>query len=628
MPCTLSKSDYKAARTCPTMLYYREQGYPSTKDDNPYLKLLRAGGYMVGKMARLLYPAGQELQYDGGSEESVRATLEALSAESVTLFDATFLSGGKLARVHILERRGNVFNLIEVKSKLYSTREALERTTNGLPNPLRGKKGAISSDWRKHLEDVTFLVIVLRELFPTSTVRPFLALVDKDKTSSLDAIHRFFQITRVPMEGKRISKIVVDFTGDPDKLRADHLLTIVDVAGEVEELFEDVRVKAAEYAATLQPELRKIDTPISVDCRECDYRVDATQEPSGFRECWGPLSAVEPSLLDLYYVGTIGPRNDPLANRLIRQGKCSLYDVPTELLVKRDGTVGAYNSRQLIQIEHTRAGTTWMSDELAEFVGAQRYPLHFIDFETSALAIPYHAGMRPYETVAFQWSCHTISSPGAEPVHAEWINNTDYFPNVEFARTLRDCIGTDGTVFMWAPHEQTVLRGIVDQMERYGSFDRALAEWLIFVAGSKGGDKGRLVDLNDKTLDGFFHPAMEGRTSIKWVLAAIWGADPEVRRKFSRYERYDGGRLLDPYDALPPIEIAGSRIDSGVVVTEGTEAIWAYQEMLYGESRGNAAACAAYRQLLLQYCELDTAAMVMIWNHWTRMAAQGVARAQ
>jgi len=33
-----------------------------------------------------------------------------------------------------------------------------------------------------------------------------------------------------------------------------------------------------------------------------------------------------------------------------------------------------------------------------------KYPYHFIDFETSTVAIPFHKGMRPYEPVAFQFS--------------------------------------------------------------------------------------------------------------------------------------------------------------------------------------------------------------------------------
>ena len=48
MSCTLSKSDFKVAQTCPTKLYYKELGYPSISDLNPYLRQLAMGGYMVG----------------------------------------------------------------------------------------------------------------------------------------------------------------------------------------------------------------------------------------------------------------------------------------------------------------------------------------------------------------------------------------------------------------------------------------------------------------------------------------------------------------------------------------------------------------------------------------------------
>jgi hypothetical protein len=53
-------------------------------------------------------------------------------------------------------------------------------------------------------------------------------------------------------------------------------------------------------------------------------------------------------------------------------------------------------------------------------------------------------------------------------------------------------------------------------------------------------------------------------------------------------------------------------------VTEGSGAMRAYQEMLYGVSRHNEVLKEQWRRLLLQYCELDTATMVMVWAHWTK----------
>ena len=48
------------------------------------------------------------------------------------------------------------------------------------------------------------------------------------------------------------------------------------------------------------------------------------------------------------------------------------------------------------------------------------------------------------------------------------------------------------------------------------------------------------------------------------------------------------------------------------------DAARAYQEMLYGVSRHNEVLKEQWRRLLLQYCELDTAARVMVWLHWTK----------
>jgi integrase len=62
--------------------------------------------------------------------------------------------------------------------------------------------------------------------------------------------------------------------------------------------------------------------------------------------------------------------------------------------------------------------------------------------------------------------------------HQEWLNAEDAFPHFEFARTLRDRIGDDGTVYIWSPYERTVLREIRQQMDRYREKDDGLATWL------------------------------------------------------------------------------------------------------------------------------------------------------
>ena len=54
-------------------------------------------------------------------------------------------------------------------------------------------------------------------------------------------------------------------------------------------------------------------------------------------------------------------------------------------------------------------------------------------------------------------------------------------------------------------------------------------------------------------------------------------------------------------------------------VAEGTGAIRAYEALMFGAERHDAEVQAAWRQLLLEYCKLDTLAMVLIWEHWRRI---------
>ena len=105
---------------------------------------------------------------------------------------------------------------------------------------------------------------------------------------------------------------------------------------------------------------------------------------------------------------------------------------------------------------------------------------------------------------------------------------------------------------------------------------------------------------------------MKGRTSIKIVCDAIWKTNSALRAEFPEYVKEQGGEILSPYAALPRLEINGKP----VVIAEGTGAIRAYEAMLYGIERHDPAIRVTWKNLLLQYCKLDTLAMVMVWKHW------------
>ena len=272
MPHYLSKSDFKVAQTCPTKLFYKKNGYPSANEENDYLMMLADGGYMVEKIAKLLHPEGREMKYGGAHEQAAQETLNALAADQVTLFEATLMSNGKLARVDILKKSGTVFDLIEVKAKSYDSDENEAAMDAGRPNLFRTKSGGIITGWQEYLEDVTFQVMVLQELFPKAVIRPWMEMPDKSKTTKIDRMHSFFRLHRIQQPGRKFTSVEVEFTGDADLLRKSHFLTQVSVEAEVKLLLPDVQSATEKYLVSLQPKLRKIPIQISVGCRGCEYR--------------------------------------------------------------------------------------------------------------------------------------------------------------------------------------------------------------------------------------------------------------------------------------------------------------------------------------------------------------------
>jgi hypothetical protein len=592
----LTKSDFKVAQTCPTKLYYKKLRYPSLNDENPYLEFLADGGYMVEKMAKLLFPDGKELANWDDPDTAFKDACVALEANRVTLFEATVIHQSLMARIDILRREGDVLNLIEVKSS------SIDSSAEG-PTPFRGKKGGIISEWLPYLEDVTFQTILLGRAFPQFKIRPFLCVVDKAKAATSNTTFDKFRLTRV--DGWTPE---VEYLGEVAKLGSEHILAIKDISAEVEELRAAVADAADQYAATLQEApIRKMPPQLGTQCKSCEYRLAGeVAVKNGFRECWGKLSDSDPHALDLYRIDLVGGRKVDIVADLAAQGRSQLSDISPNLLS------GVSAARQSTQLLCTANKQEFVDPKLKAALEGHKYPLHFIDFEGSRLAIPYHVGMRPYEQASFQWSCHTIEQPGGNVEHSEWLNTDDAFPNFEFARTLKDRIGVKGTVYIWSNYEITILREIREQMAKYGADDQALACWLEQMVAEP---HSRVVDMCAIAKDFYFHPVMKGSLSIKHVLPAVWKSDAAVRAHplFKEYVQIDSqGHLLNPYATLPSLPIGTEE----EVVKEGTGAMRVYQEMMFGRAKHDAKALGNYRKLLLQYCELDTAAMVAIWMHW------------
>ncbi len=607
---TLSKSDYALARNCEMKLHWRENGLPDSRATNQYLQLLADGGFMVEALARAMY-AGGTLLDSGSATRDAQHTRALLQAENVTLFQATFLAGRRHVRTDIIEKRGNVVRLIEVKAKSFDGAAHAESLRTGGPGVFRAKtKGrAILADWIAKFEDLTYQVLVLERALPGVTVEPWLLMVDKSKRSALDNVPSLFALIRRERAEQPTGLLSAEFLGTDEELQQLDILTEVDASDEVATLRAHVDAAATHFESLLDAPREALAPVLGPHCADCEFRTEPFAE-SGFARCWGPLAAIAPHALELYRVSSVKESDGtPLVTSLARAGKASLFDIPEDRLIKKDGTIGAQAERQLRQLRHSRSNDQWVSAALRDTLGALSYPMHFIDFEVSRLALPYHANMRPYGQVVFQWSCHTVDAPGATPRHTEWLNSNHEWPNITFSQTLRDVIGAHDTVMAWSPFEAGRLSELAKEHAHFAAYDPALVSWV------EGLNTTRIFDLHKCAVEDFYHPGMRGRTSIKVILDALWTSDVAMRNQYATWTGTVVSAEQDPYKALPALVIAGVSQD----VREGTGAMRAYEAMMYGVERTEAEAIGQWRTLLLQYCKLDTLSMVLVFEYWRRV---------
>jgi len=279
-------------------------------------------------------------------------------------------------------------------------------------------------------------------------------------------------------------------------------------------------------------------------------------------------------------------------------------------------------------------------------MGSWQFPLHFIDFETTMVAVPLNKGRRPYEQLAFQFSHHILHKDGRVEHADQFLNEIrGIFPNFDFVRALKKTLSSDnGTVFRYHNHENTVLCQIYEQLAVSTEPDRQeLMDWIktITKSGASSSDTWLgdrcMVDLWELVKRYYYHPVTKGSISIKKVLPAILGDSPGLQARYSKaiYGHKEGikslnfqnwtwiqirdGIVCDPYKLLPPVyrDLSSDQLDSVMCddeMADGGAAMTAYAMMQFTEMPD--VERAALKQALLKYCELDTFAMVLLYEYW------------
>ena len=280
-PRYLTKSRFKLAVECPTKLFYsgKQEIYKDVMAENEFLAMLAEGGYQVGELAKKLYPDGIEINSRNHAEAESQ-TNEQLKKENIVLFEPAIRVNNFFIRIDVLVKRGNHFELIEVKAKSYDPLK---------PN-MRGARGGIASGMLPYLQDVAFQKWVLQQAFPKAEIKTFLMMPNKTKLSPVDGVNQIFKYSRTKGVISRVPENV-----DIRSL-AGHLLEKVSADEFTQEILStDLKYPngkkpladiAEEWAiAYLSDE--KIPPEIGKQCGKCQFKTALNDVvKSGFHECW------------------------------------------------------------------------------------------------------------------------------------------------------------------------------------------------------------------------------------------------------------------------------------------------------------------------------------------------------
>ena len=244
--------------------------------------------------------------------------------------------------------------------------------------------------------------------------------------------------------------------------------------------------------------------------------------------------------------------------KLVDAGIFSLDKVPSDVKL---------SDAQKTQLRVLRSGETVIDKEAIEReLGELTFPLHFIDYETYAAALPQFDQFSPYDHIPLQYSVHIVGSPGEEPIHCDFLYSGREDPSASFLHSLEQHVGSFGAIVVWNKAFESRVN------------DR-IAHRLPEARGYLAEVNDRIYDLKDIFAKQYFvHRDLLGKVSIKRVLPVL---APELS-----------------YSTL--------------AIQNGATAALAWGQLLSEELNEKESADLGGK--LRAYCALDSYGMVAIWR--------------
>ena len=209
-------------------------------------------------------------------------------------------------------------------------------------------------------------------------------------------------------------------------------------------------------------------------------------------------------------------------------------------------------------------------EKIKEFLSSLKYPLYFIDYESFNPAIPEYEKTKPYQQIPFQYSLHIIREEGAAPEHKEFLAQVDDENLIRhFAESLVDALPENGSVIVY------------NETFEKGNVNAKLAKMYSDLAPELKRINGNTIDMMKPFRDRIYYvKEMDGSASLKKVLPALYPNDSNL----------DYNKLKLVHDGF-----------------EASNAFLSLRDKSPEEQE-------PIRKELLEYCKLDSLAMVKIWQ--------------
>jgi hypothetical protein len=250
--------------------------------------------------------------------------------------------------------------------------------------------------------------------------------------------------------------------------------------------------------------------------------------------------------------------NNLRANRkfaLYHGGALHFTDIPADFKL---------SEKMQIQVETELSGNQHINKErIREFLGTITEPVGFMDFETFQEAVPSFDNQRPYQMIPFQYSLHIFTK--GELAHHEFLGQAGLDPRRKFIEQLIRDTESCATILVYnQSFEESRLKDLALVFPQYTDEIGTIINRLVDL----------MVPFRQKD---YYVKEMCGSHSIKYVLPALV---PDLC-----------------YDNL--------------AIGDGETAMLAYAQL---NRMDNMFEIADIRKNLLDYCRLDTLAMVRIWE--------------